>query len=815
MLNKSVPQATIVNQPIEPPYELDDLPFHLRLAAQALGAGLDFLQARHQESWEAGRRIGHMEAKAQTQQSATQDQIKILSLKTTDPQHQVAGKDELLFGGNRIQVSSDARAAMRADCEARLGKSGQPTAEQWKAILSTSNTTLLGGGAGTGKTRTLLFRAVFFHCYARVPLSQIRILTFSREARVDMANDLQELFRLFGVVLTPAECYAIVMTPRSCLLTQAMSLPELARAIPLDNYGASQQDSTSLADGRPFEATLNDTQRVEMTKCLNLLYRSNKRFNETYIGLWISSLKLPHLEVDSPEVVRRASSGWKLSENDEGLSNTVEALWRKAKAWPVDGVTAAKKVFTVRGRPYATHGYIPQLKLHVVLGFDRSEGPNLRRDPLASMELYKEVAIKRTLFQAYFPEGVVHLDSYQDAADLSEKLKYLAQTAPNFSYALKGDACSNPVLDSFNSTSALLDSLGIEVGSVPGKMNFLPADSDALYFEALAIYWEALERHLLSLPRPVIPFGRLFASLGGGKLPALRYVPLKILEQSRHLLIDGAEDQTVPVATWVRSVMSEIRRRDSTQESGRGLFSSLTVAGDPNQWVYGSFGATPKLITDFDEMFISPVPATKVTLSESFRSPQAIIEAGYNLVQNLSSGMNRGPRSICIPKAQDQSVRIIGDDQEQLQSICQSAAADGYKVLILIDSDADKAWVDYAVGDRIREDRASGGRTIRVRSFHKAKALEADIVVMVGDPSAGISSWYRNQLFKLAGFSSGGDSAPGDTVYHGEALRLAHVAITRARLKCVWFPNRSLDTVRTASVLGGLLPGLFVDERRN
>ncbi|KPC02136.1 UvrD-helicase domain-containing protein (plasmid) [Pseudomonas amygdali pv. lachrymans] len=803
-----------MNQPIEPPYNLHELPFHIRLAAQVLGAGLDLLRARHHESWEAGHRIGFMEGSAVAQKLATPEQVRILSLKTTDPENQVCGKDDFLFGGERIQFSSDARAAMRADCESRLGRSEQPTVEQWKAILSTSNTTLLGGGAGTGKTRTLLFRALFFHRYARVPLSQIRILTFSREARVELANDLQVLFGLFDVVLTPADCHAIVMTPRSCLISQSNSLPDLSNAIPLENYGASPQDASTLSDGRPFETSLNDTQRVEMTKCLNLLYRSNKRFNETYIGLWISALRLPQLEVDSPEVVRRASFGWKLSEHDDGLSDTVEALWRKAKAWPVDGVTAARKVFTVRGRPYATHGYIPQLKLHVVLGFDRSEGPSLRRDPSASMELYKEVAIKRTLFQAYFPEGVVHLDSYQDAAELSERLKHLAQAAPSFSYALKGEETPAPVLDSFNATSALLDSLGIEVGSVPGRMNFLPADSDALYFEALAIYWEALERHLLNLSRPVIPFGRLFASLGGGKIPAVRYVPLKILEQCRHLLIDGAEDQTLPVAAWVRAVLSEIRRRDSIQASTIGLSSSLTVAGDPNQWVYGSFGATPKLITDFEDLFSSPVPATKVTLTESFRSPQTIIDAGYNLVQNLSLGVNRSPKSIFTPKGEHQIVRIVGDDPEQLQSICQSAAADGYKILILIDNDVDKAWVDSAVGGRIRDDRASGVRSIRVRSFHKAKSLEADIVVMIGDPSAGVSSWYRNQLFKLAGFSSGGDSAPGDTVYHGEALRLAHVGITRARLACIWFPNRGVDTVRTASVLGGLKPGLFDDVRR-
>lgn len=127
-----------------------------------LGAGLDLLQARHHESREAGHRIGFMEGSAVAQKLATPEQVRILSLKTTDPENQVCGKDDFLFGGERIQVSSDARAAMRADCESVLGRSGQPTVEQWKAILSTSNTTLLGGGAGTGKTRTLLFRALFF-----------------------------------------------------------------------------------------------------------------------------------------------------------------------------------------------------------------------------------------------------------------------------------------------------------------------------------------------------------------------------------------------------------------------------------------------------------------------------------------------------------------------------------------------------------------------------------------------------------------------------------------------------------------------------
>lgn len=802
-----------MNQPPEAPFELDELPFHLRLAAQALGAGLDFLQARHDGSWEAGRRSGLKEALTGTAKVEPQLQQVKLILGHPDAVHHRPGKEASLFGHERIPVTGEARASMRADCEKVLGRNAQPTGEQWKVILSMSPATLMTGGAGTGKTRTLLFRALMLHRYLGIPLDQIQILTFSREARMDLAAELQELFGLFGVVLTNDACLRIVKTPRSCLLSQVQALPDLASVIPFEVFGCSPADNVSLSDGRPFEAALGTQQRDEMARCLNHLYRGNKRFSELYIALWSASLKLPHLEVDDEEVVKRAPMGWKLSEFDEELSDAVERLWCSAKAWPLDGITAQRKSFMLRGRSYNTHGYIPQLRMHVVLGFDRSEGPSLKRGPMAQMELYKEVAVKRTLLQAYFPETLIHLDSYQDAIHLAEALRNLAKAAPVFSYALKGDTSPVPLLDSFNTTAALLDSLGLEVASVASKTNFLPGDSDALYVELLGVYWQALERHLLGLSSPVIPYGRLFAMFGGSHSTGIRHIPNEVIGQCRHLLIDGAEDQTVPVASWVRAVISEIRRREMQRPVNRGLCSSLMIAGDASQWVFGSYGASPRLITDFDDLFPCPVPPTRSVLSESFRSAQPIIEAGYNLVQSLGTGSVRAPKAVARLAQDSQRVQMIGDEPHELQSVCDAAAAKGHKVLILIDSEIDKSWVGAAVGDRIRSDRAQGGKGIRVREFHKAKALEADVVVMVGDPSAGVSSWYRNQLYKLAGFSIGGDAMPGDTVSHGEALRLAHVAVTRARLRCYWFPNRGVDAGRTASVLGGLLPGLFEDRR--
>ncbi len=799
-----------VNHPPEAPFELDELPLHLRIAAQVLGAGLDLLQARHDSSWQAGRRAGHADASCTSKAEEQLSQVKLI-LGHPEPVHHRPGKDDDLFGPGRIQLTGEVRAEMRADCEKVFGKAGQPTGEQWKGILSNSPATLVTGGAGTGKTKVLLFRALLLHRYLGIPLEQIQILTFSREARIDLAAELRELFGLFGVTLSNDVCLRVVKTPRSCLLSQVQALPDLAAVIPFDVFGCSASNTAALSDGRPFEATLVPLQREEMTKCLNLLYRSNKAFAALYQDLWKASLRLPRLEVDDDEVVKRAPLGWRLSEFDEQLSDVVEGLWRSAKAWPFEGATPERKLFSLRGRTYSTHGYIPALGLHIVLGLDRSEGPSLKRDP-AAMELYKEVAVKRTLLQGYFPEGLIHLDSYQEGSLLAEGLRNLSKTAPAFSYALKGDRSAAPLLDSFNATAALLDALGLEVASIPGRMNFLPDDSDSIYFEALGVYWQALERHLLGLASPVIPIGRLFA-LFGTESQALRHLPTQVIGQCRHLLIDGAEDQTVPVAGWVRAVISELRRRDTLQPHAAGLCTSLFLAGDIGQWVFGTFGATPRLITDFDELFPCPGSPCRVPLTESFRSPQSIIDASYNLVQSVGASAVRAPKAQARVGRSCQKVQVLGDDPDELRRVCQEAAAKGHKVLILIDSEVDKEWVAAAVGDLIRSDRSQGGKTIRVRGFHKAKALEADHVVLVGDPSAQGAAMFKNQLFKLAGFSVGGDPMPGDTVSTGEALRLTASGIARARVSCTWFPNRGADDPRTASMLAGLQPGLFDDRR--
>lgn len=804
-----------MSQPDRPPYAVDELPYLWRIPAAILNFLLDQLEARHDRSWEQGRESILRENGALTPVSSEGHEpgrVTRITVRYRDGmEHQAPGKDRAIFNPQRLSVTAELKSMMRGDCASFLAANLQPSAEQWKAIFSSTHTTSITGSAGTGKSTVLLFRVLFLHRYLGVDLKQISILTFSRESRLEMAAELSALFSKWNIPLESADAHRIVKTPRSAVLELAHSLPDLDRCVPFEVL--NETGSEAIHDGRPFDTRLLAGQREAMWKCFQDLYKTNRRFAELVLAMFAESARVEPLDVDNPEVVKRAPMGWAISDSDGELCDCVEALWRNAGMWPLEGINPTRKQFTLRGRTYNCNGYVPQLDAHLVLGFDRSESPHLTRNSSVKIETYKEVAVKRTLFRSYFSDRLIHLDSYQEASQLVETMKSLSKVAPDFTYKLQGMSTAVPILEAFNEIASLIDALGLEVSTVAGQMNFIAGDVDACFFEALGIYWQALERHLLALPRPSLTYGRLFDLFSDQHPENLAHLPIAALGRYRHLLIDNAEDHGVPVSSWAKGVLSEIRRRDLKRDSSFGVCSSLFIAGDSNQWVFGSKGTSPQRLTDLESGFPAPTPPTKINLPECYRSSQAVIDAGHNLVHNLGVVSGRVTVSAQRGEAGGAGVQMWGDDADSFRRLCKAHYDAGNRILILAETPQDIAWLDTAAGDLVREDRTAGGRRIRVRSYHKAKALEADVVFLVGDPACGSSSWYRNQLYKIAGFSTGGDLAPGDTVLENEALRLVHVAITRAKQQCYWFPRTGNQDGRTASNLVSLSPGLFKDNR--
>ncbi len=788
--------STITNEHL-PPYK--------RVLATLFSYGLDLLGAVHPSSQREVQKNAPAAPVVPQRDDEVAD-VRILLQYRPDPVIAVPGTDVSLFSEQRLPNHAEAKSRMRTDCGRYLPPDQQPTADQWKAVLTPTATTAVTGAAGTGKTQTILLRVIYLHVYLQVPLEEITVLTFSREARQDTAVDLQTLLSAWHVDVGLPELLAVVKTPRAAVIEQVRAVPNLGGCMPFEVLSDAPLDA--LDDGRPHDRSLTPRQQKEMTACLTLLYRSEKRFSELVQHLFKASLQVSHLEVDAPIVIQRAHMAWKLSDHDGEMCDALEELWKAAGMWPLDGVVPRRHEFKIRGRAYSSCGFIPQLGMHVVLGFDRSEDRHIKRSATAVRELYKDVAIKRTMLQAYFHEPLVHLDSYQEALSLVAALKDLQRTPPPFSYQLEDAACPAPLLEAFNSAAAMIDALGLEVSTIPARMNFRPGTADAVFFEALGIFWQTLERQLAALPQPSFPFGRLFDLFSDSHPDNIRHVPGHVLRRCRHVMIDNGEDHAIPVAAWLRGVLAEIQRRDSRLPFDRSHCTSLFITGDVNQWAHGSYGTTSRLLTTFEESFPADGGSSLVQLQECFRSNQMLIDAGLNLVRNLGIASGRNARAVGRLHGDSAPVQIHEQNTAVLQHLCQDALSQRRQVLVLIDNQQDHEWVNSSIGDLIRSERAAGGRGIRVRTFHKAKALQADVVILIGDPGAGASSSYRNQLYKLAGFSTRGDASPADTVLEGEALRLAYVAISRARQCCHWFPNR-VDPIRTATTLVALSEDLF------
>lgn len=792
--------------------DVEELPPLLRWVATALGAGLDLIQARHSRSWNAGKQQGLIDA-SQAGTPAPRQTVK-LTLGHGDLLPAAAAKDHHVLGDGRLPFTPELRTKIRDEFARSLPGHQQPTEEQWKVLLASTPLTQVQGGAGTGKSRTLLLRILVLHHYLAIPLHEIQLLTAGREMRFETAKGLRALFASFGVALTEEDSLRVVGTSGSVMARQARSIPGLDHLDTFETLATSIQEAAALTDGRPFDYTLTQYQRGAADECFKELYAQAGRFQDLVHLLWVDSIALPALSVDAPGVSRRATAAWKLAETDVQLTDRVARLWQGAGAWPIEGVEAGPHAIDVRGRTFHAHGYCAVLNCFVLLGLDASVPRSLKREPTAQLELYKEVALKQTLFQAYSDAKVVSLDSYESAQTFASELKLIGRAAPAVQVKLPGTAESVHVLEAFHNVAGVVHGLGLEIESVPGRINFLPGDRTGDFIEALAIYAQGLDRFLMSRPTQAITQHRLCSTLVKPGGEALRYVPMAVLGQCRHLLIDGAEDQPLPVVRWVQTMCEEIRRRDVLSHPGPVTnVPSVIVAGDLHQWIFGTKGSTASLMTDLDVLLPSVVPAVKVGFTLSFRNPAHLISAASKVVQILGAASQRLSAAASNGGAGDQRISIQGDQPAVLKGLCEQAKAAGESVLVLVSDSADRAWVGEAIGGWVKTQSAEHARLIRVRPFHRAKSLEADIVVMVGDPSGDYVPWYLNQLFKLAGCSGSGPLGPADAVAAGEALRLASLAITRARRACYWFIPAAPGAKRTASQIAPLHAALFDDQR--
>lgn len=795
------------------------LPWLRRLAARLLGRGLSRLQAQHRDSWflghATGQRTGHADGLRDGYERGRSDGYEagrqVLVIRDMRPDTAaVPGQDDKLFDDWRLPLTAELKKRFRADVAQRLPAEAQPSAAQWKLILSDTPSTCVVAGAGAGKSTSLVLRILLLRHYLGFELDAMTVVTFTRESRKDFIQRLLQVFALWQIELSPAQGRELVRTFHSRILPLVRSLPGFSQVRAFETLGNEMPaGGEANADSNPFDLRLNDAQRQQLNLSYRDLLAESPRFAALVGQLRQEALLLKPLDPDHPDVQKRVQVTQLAAQRDEELCDVIEDLWFAAGAWPIKGIEPCRDTVQIRGSRFHVHGRLEGLDAWVVLGFDPSESAQYQR-PGAKLAVRAEWAVKRTLFQAFSDKPVIWLDNYASARRLAASLAGDAVAGPGFEYKVKGELAPAPLLDAFVTAASFIENLGLDVSAAVAAMSFPPGDSDGPFFEALALFWKAFETQLMAQSPPVMTYNRMFALFGENNPENLQLLPDPLLRPLAHLMIDEFQDVSPQIVSWLRACLAEIRRRGPAMNPGRvAQHSSLMCVGDDWQSIYGWRGSSPKYFMEFTKVFPSPAN-TRVMLVENYRSQQHIIDAAEHLVKGTPTISGKKAKAsgqaAVLPLA---PVRVFERDEAALAQTLIEHYEQGETVMMLFRKSSDKLLIEQHLASVLKVDSSlpSGQRRLKQLTYHSAKGLQADAVFMLGDCQYLTSSPYKNQVYRLAGLGKPGDAQAFDTAQQEEVQRLAYVAVTRAVSHCYWHvekPNgEAVNQPRASSQVQG------------
>lgn len=697
-----------------------------------------------------------------------------------------------------LPIDAAVRRRMKADVQRLLGEHRQPNAAQWKMIFSDAPATCVVAGAGAGKSASLVLRVVLLVEYLAVPLEQVSVVTFTRESRKDFIARLIETFALWGRTLSERQARDRVRTFHSRALGWAQAQPALAG---LKAFEALGQGGAGDPDQPPFALALNNQQRDLLGQAYSALLEGDAHFAESIDTLRRQALQLERLGRDHPDVRTRATVMGLAAQRDSALTEQVRALWQAAGAWPLPGVEAATSALELRGHAFHVHGWHAGAQAWVVLGVDPRESRDLRRAQ-GELPLAAEVAVKRTLFQAFCDQPVIWLGSYSEGQALAKRMAGDAGRGPGLEYRLVGEHRAQPLLELFYQVASFIESLGLDVADAIARAGLAEQGADAPFFQALARFWPACTARWRQASPPVMPYNHIFSHFISQGFDGIEDPAIDVF---RHLLVDEFQDVSALLVAWLKAVLAERERR--------GLAGgSLLCVGDDWQSIYGWRGSSPSFFLDFEQVFQASAHS-RVMLRDNYRCQQGVIDAAEWVVKATPS--LKGKKARAVGERPVAPVQVLARDDASLLAKVQAHIEADETVLVLYRRAMDKPELEKLLKPVLERCKASGKpERLRLMTYHAAKGLEADAVCLMGDCIYQGGGQWRNAVYRLAGFGPAGAEQPYDAAQAEEAYRLAYVAITRARQHCYWFiePGGQAVLAKASSRVAGS-KGLFVDSR--
>lgn len=772
---------------------------------------------KHPESYREGFKNGYMAGQHKTpvQSSAKPTVItREVAVRIEDARGNEAPVlkfDALLLDDGRMSVTPPMIKQFKADALANLGEDHQPSDEQWTAIHSPTTSAVTIGIAGTGKTFVMMMRAVFMHCYLKIPLSEMTVLAVTKDCRFDIIAELGHLFSRWGVELTQEQSLELVKTPRGALLNIIRTVPPLRDVIPFELLGMLDVGDE---DGRPFDSRLTAAQLEYVEAAYNTAYKRSSSFAQSVQKLFAETVSLPRSTPDNAALIRYSEQGTLRIVEDELLTKAVTSSWHNAGHWPIPEIEAQLVLLTIMGKKVYVNGYLPNLDAYVVLGFPKTLARDYCRTG-CSLAMFDECLAKRAFLQRFSMQRIIWCDSPEQLSDIITSAKAMNEIAPKFIARVKGLERPMRVAECLYQTGSLIETLGLDPAKTISSLMFMPHDPDAVFFDCAAKFWPMFESHLLTAQPSMMTFNRLFLTFGEQGHRNLKAVPTEALKRMRNVLTDELQDMTIHTGEFIKACMAENRYRIEVEDI-KGAVMSVFACGDDFQTAHGTQGATPRFLTDFKSHF--PSKGYKLNLlGINFRSQQGIIYAAHSLVLGIPAVSTLAPTSAASEQASP--VEVLDLTATTFMSLFDMHYAEGDSILILAANPDDYKKSEPFVNVAVERDRSenAGNRLVRVRAAQRSKGLEADCVFILGDFMAATSTWAKNQIFRQARTVDTHDQSPFDVIQQNELYRLAHIGITRARKRCYWLisneQHECVHRLKASSKISGVA-GSFIDRRQ-
>lgn len=776
---------------------------------------LDFGNGTHQKSFRQGYVQGYGQGRGATPTQAPAKSVRQeFTVRLEDARGDEvprARTDELLLDDGRLNIGSAVAARFKADALAYLGEDHQPTEDQWKAILSPTTSAVTIGIAGTGKTFVMQMRAVLMHCYLEIPLEEMTILAVTKDCRHDVIADLGQLLSHWGVTLSQEQALALVKTPRGALLRIIRAVPPLRDVVPFELAGILDKGDE---DGHPFDPRLSNEQVQLIDAAYQAAYTRSSSFAESIQKLFAETVALPLPNPDNPLLIKYSESGSNRTANDEMFTKAVTTQWHSDGHWPIPEIAAEFTPLKVMGRTIYTNGYFDVLEAHVVLGFPKGLARDYER-PGSEIPLAEECLAKRAFLQRFETSRIIWIDSPEQLAAIVSAAVQMRETAPRFMARVKGLDKPTPIAQCLYHTGSLIETLGLNPAKAISDLRFMRHDPDLTFFDCAAKFWPMFESYLMTTTPQYMTINRLFLTFGEQGHKNLKAVPTEALKSMRSVLTDELQDVTVHTGEFIKACMHENRHRIEV-EGIKGAVMSVFACGDDFQTAHGTQGATPKYLTDFRRHFPSRGFVQNL-LGMNFRSQQGIIYSAHALIVGIPAVSTLAPAS-AASTAKSSPVEVYDLSGGAFMRLFDMHYAAGESILILAANPDDYRLSEQYVGVAVERDKQENpnNRRVRVRAAQRAKGLESDCVIIIGDFVAATSTWANNQIFKAARTVDTDDQSPFDVIQQNELYRLAHIGITRAKKACYWLLGKESvehgQRLRASTRISGVA-GSFIDHR--